>query len=134
MHNWRKLLEAASQSRSLPFQKLQLLDNGAEIILANGRRQKFSIERETSFYRLTSVVMGSKRVEAYGIAETLNLAWQRNHEVAVVAFNVDRQGRLIGEIQLLADTLEADEAVFYIQQLMEECDRLEYLLVGRDEQ
>lgn len=61
-------------------------------------------------------------------------AWQRNRAIDVVDFTLDGRRRLVGEIDALADTLDAAELAFYIERLATECDRLEYVAIRRDEQ
>jgi len=71
-------------------------------------------------------------VKKIGRAQLLPRIWERNRETAVVAFNLDKRGRLVGQIEQLADTLDLSELAFYIELLARECDRFEYVLSGLD--
>ena len=51
----------------------------------------------------------------------------------VVEFALDESGRLIGRIEQVAEALNRNELEFYLTALAQECDRLEYLLTGRDQ-
>lgn len=107
---------------------------GAELTIKfiNGRKQRINIERRNSRYLLTSVVLGRVRVEEIGRARLLPRLWQYNRETNVVAFDVDKRGRLIGWVEQVAETLDPEELSIYIQWLARQCDRLEYILSGLD--
>jgi len=51
----------------------------------------------------------------------------------VVEFTLDETGRLVGRIEQVAERLNHDELEFFLTSLAQECDRLEYLLTGRDQ-
>ncbi len=61
------------------------------------------------------------------------LAWERNRASDIVGFKLDGRGRLIGEAWVPTVGLNAEEWGFYIRTVAEACDRLEYLLTGREE-
>jgi hypothetical protein len=105
-----------------------------DVTMAGTRHQRIAVARVGPYVRLSSVVMGTSRVEAKGLADTLLRAWQRNRAIDVVDFTLDAKRRLVGEIDALADSLDAAELAFYIERLATECDRLEYVSIGRDEQ
>lgn len=105
-----------------------------DVTLAGTRHQRIAVARVGPYIRLSSVVMGATRVERQGLAKALLSAWQRNRAIDVVDFTLDAKRRLVGEIDALADTLDAAELAFYIERLATECDRLEYVSSGRDEQ
>lgn len=79
------------------------------------------------------MVIGAARVAHQGRTEVLASAWQRNHAVPVVEFGLDGQGRLIGEVSDLADSLDTDELAFCLTRLIDECDRYQSLLIHHDE-
>lgn len=60
-------------------------------------------------------------------------AWQKNRASDLVGVKVDRRGRLIGEAWVPMAGLDAEEWKFWVRTVAETCDRLEYLMSGRDE-
>lgn len=126
------LQQIASQQQGLTIK----VDPGnrLEAVFPNGRRQRMIIERQGERYILTSVVLTSKRVKEFWRSELLPHLWKRNRETNVVAFSLDRQDRLVGQIEQLAETVDVDELAFYIALLARECDRFEYALTGQDQE
>jgi hypothetical protein len=59
--------------------------------------------------------------------------WQRNRASDLAGFKTDGRGRAIGEAWVPRAGLDADEWAAYVQAVATACDRLEYLLTGRDE-
>lgn len=66
-------------------------------------------------------------------ADLARRIWSQNRVSDVVEFALDESGRLIGRIEQVAETLNRNELEFYLTALAQECDRLEYLLTGRDQ-
>ena len=99
-----------------------------------GRRQIVHIQCEGDHYVLTSVVLGPARTAQYlkEPSELAELVWRRNRRTDVVNFTFDRQRRLIGRIEHPYETLDPEELYFYLSRLAIECDRMEYVLTGRD--
>lgn len=116
--------------------KINMADDrrSLEVVFPNGRRQRMVIERQGERYLLTSVVLTPRQVQEIGRAELLLRLWQRNREINVVAFSLDRPGRLIGQVEQLAETLDLEELALYIELLARECDQFEYTLTGQDRQ
>ncbi len=106
--------------------------DGVNVVFVSGRRQLITAERRGDHYVLTSVILGRVRAETIGREELLPLIWQHNRETDVVAFNLDARGRLVAQIQQVAETLEANELATYLYWLAREADRLEYVLTGKD--
>lgn len=108
--------------------------DGAELIIefSSGRKQRVMFERRDHRYALVSIVIGRAQVEEIGRAQLLPKLWQRNRETNVVAFDIDRLGRLTGAIEQVAETLDSEELATYVRWLASECDRLEYILSGKD--
>ena len=106
--------------------------NGVQVEFGNGRKQYVSVIPQGEQCRMTSVVIGSGRVERLKRTEVLLKAWERNREMNVVNFGLDKQGRLIGSIEHPIDNLQSVELASYIELLASECDRFEYLLSGHD--
>lgn len=130
----RKFNTLVKEVARMPNPSLQIKPhaNGAVVLFGNNRRQRIVVERRPDRYVMTSIVLGRARVEGMRHAALLPRVWQRNRETNVVAFSLDRRGRLIGRIEQLAATLDASELAHYMQLLARQCDQFEYVLSGRD--
>lgn len=60
-------------------------------------------------------------------------AWRRNRHSDLVGFKTDNRGRLIGEAWVPTEGLDAGEWGVYVRAVALACDRVEYLLSGKDE-
>jgi len=110
-------------------------DHTILVELAEGRCQKVYIEdaAHDGYLLLWSVAAGSSALsEASEKAEFL--AWRRNHLSDLVGFKIDRKGRLIGEAWAPTAGLDAQEWAIHLMALARSCDRMEYLLTGKDQQ
>ena len=112
-----------------------LTDNYVNVQISKGtRQQRVYLFLKNGYYFFTSVVMGSmtvtKNVKNWN--ELALVAWQRNSDHELVNFTFDKKDRLIGLIRHPAEYLDPEELEHYINTLANECDRFEYLLVGKD--
>lgn len=101
--------------------------------LAQDRRQRVHIEddREDGYIKIWSVAAKSSALKE--IQEEPELfAWRRNRLSDLVGFKIDSKGRLIGEAWVPTAGLCAEEWGLYVKALAQSCDRLEYLLTGKD--
>jgi len=114
--------------------EIKPLSNTVSVVFASGRRQDVVIEEDGEYYVMASTVMGTQRVQGITDDDFFTRLWQRNAHTDVVAFGLDKKGRLIGRTTHLKQTLDQDELRFYIEILARECDQLEYLLTGVDTQ
>jgi hypothetical protein len=121
--------------RELPGTKLRLAYKAGEAVVSfsDGRTQTIHVRRVGDSYLLTSRVIGSTRAANMAPADLACQIWSRNRVTDVVEFALDDSGRLIGRIEQVADALNRNELEFYLTALAQECDRLEYLLTGRDQ-
>jgi len=108
--------------------------SGREQDADDDRRQDITIVRKGDYYVMTSTVLKEARVRSKKIDELYPQLWRRNVQTDVVAFTFDKQGKLIGRVEQLASTVDAEELRFYIEILARECDQLEYLFTGTDAQ
>lgn len=111
---------------------IDLTKEGVVVEFSNGRQQYISVSQQSDYYRLTSVILKRSYVEKIGREKILPFVWQRNRETNLVAFSLDKQGRLIGSIEQRLETADADEMLLYLEHLAWECDQLEYLLSGME--
>ncbi|HMR67611.1 MAG TPA: hypothetical protein PKE64_26670 [Anaerolineae bacterium] len=131
MDKFNQLLQQVVQPNdaSLEFKPRQ---TGLEVRFRNGRHQVIEVDRRNEHYVMTSPVLGKHEVEKIGRSRVLARLWQRNRETNVVAFSLDKQGQLVGQIEQLAATIDQEELVFYLELLARECDQFEYALTGED--
>lgn len=108
-------------------------EDGVVVEFSNGRQQQVSISQHAGQYRLNSVVLKRGYVEKIGRGKILPFIWQRNRESNLVAFGIDKQGRLIGSIEQPSQTADAGEMFLYLEHLAWECDQLEYILRGMED-
>ena len=112
---------------------LQYKAGQARVSLPNGRRQTIAICRDGQWYRMSSTVLGPDKAAGFiDDGQGLWWIWQRNAHTDLVNFTLDKQGRLVGRVDQFAATMQEDELLFAISRLAIECDRLEYVLAGRD--
>jgi hypothetical protein len=131
VHKLKTLIKQVS-SLPNPNAKIKPHPNGAMVIFSNKRRQVIAVDRQNEHYMMTSTALGRARVGRIGRSHILALIWKRNRETNVVAFSLDKQGRLVGQIEQLVETIDLKELAFYIELLARECDQLEYALSGKD--
>lgn len=112
----------------------QYCSGRVDVTLGN-RGQAIKFERDGTDYVFTSVVLGRAAVtkDVQRWRRLAMLAWQRNAEHQLVTFAFDQRDRLVGQIRHLAEHLDSEELELYVATLARECDRLEYLLTGRDD-
>jgi len=102
------------------------------VSLEGGRTQKVNVEITDDGFRFSSVVARQKDVAEFQEAELR--AWLRNRSMHLVAFRLDRRGRMIGESWVHSVGLTAHEFRLYLTTIAIECDRFEYQITGRDEE
>jgi hypothetical protein len=131
----RRFDRLLAEVRELPGTKLRLAYRAGEAVVSfpDGRTQTIHVRRVGDSYLLTSRVIGSTKAGNMEPADLARRIWSRNRVTDVVEFALDESGRLIGRIEQVAETLNRNELEFYLTALAQECDRLEYLLTGRDQ-
>jgi hypothetical protein len=108
--------------------------DGPDIVVgfSDGRSQRVSIAEDDGAYVLSSFV--ARRETVAGISDLALRVWERNRAVALVGFRIDQRERLVGEAWLPKVGLTAEEFQLYVRTVAAECDRLEYILTGRDKE
>lgn len=101
-----------------------------EVHFADERHHRVRVDDEGDAWRIVGVV--ARRGLLEGMKDVALRAWRRNRSTQLVGFRLDDRGRLMGESWVPKAGLLADEFAMYVQQVAAECDRLEYLLTGRD--
>jgi len=124
----------ASQKRQranfIPTHSFRHVNHGVLVEFSNGRKQHVMVSHQGEHYLLISVILKRGHVEKIGRSTILPFIWQRNRETNLVAFSLDKQGRLIGSIEQLTKTADVNELHMYLEHLAQECDQLQYLLSG----
>jgi hypothetical protein len=124
--DWRRLCREAA---------LKVEDSTIRVTFADGRGHRVTVEGDPDAgeLRLWAVAAPPSAV-AKADDEPHMVAWKRNRASDLVGFKVDGRGRLIGEAWVPTASLHADEWATYVQAVARSCDRVEYLLTGRDEE
>jgi hypothetical protein len=108
--------------------------DGSDIVVGfgDGRSQRVSVAEEAGAYVLSSFV--ARRETVVAISDLALRVWTRNRAVALVGFRMDTRERLVGEAWIPSVGLTAEEFQLYVRTVAAECDRLEYILTGRDKE
>ena len=111
---------------------LSINGNVVSVRFKGARSHRVTIERSSDGWRLTAQVASGT---ALNLLEQPELyVWERNRTSCLVGFRIEKYDRLIGEAWVPEDGLTDDEFVLYVRTVAEECDRLEALLTGRDDE
>ena len=100
--------------------------------LPGNRSQRVRVEVSSERYLFTSTVLGSTRASRFSTLNLAHLVFNANQHTDVVAFSIDGRGRFVGSVEQPVATLDREELRTYLLLLARECDRLEFLLTGRD--
>lgn len=120
--DWRRLTRAAG---------LTLAADTIEVSFRDRRQQVRVDETNPLLLRVWSV---AARPAVLSHLDDPDLyAWRRNRLSDLVGFKIDARGRLIGEAWVPCEGLDAGEWHVYVHAVARACDRVEYLLTGRDE-
>ena len=118
-----------------PGLELRATAGGVEAVFeATERRQRVTIGIEGDQVALASVVLDRDAVTRSTTywRELAVQAWERNRLTDLVLFGFDGDDNLVGRVNHPRATLDAPELRLYLQTLLEECDRFEYVLTGED--
>jgi hypothetical protein len=114
--------------------RLSVEDSVVTVSFDSGRVQRIHLATRDDHYTFTSRILGSQRLDKYSWTELARIVWLRNRRTPLITFMLDERGRLVGRVEHPAATLDPEELRTILLHLARECDRLEYLLTGRDEQ
>jgi hypothetical protein len=103
------------------------------VVFGSGRSQKVVVaeDERSDGFTLTSVIASRSLVDRL-YREILERIGEQNRLSELVGYRLDRRGRLIGESWCPTAGLTVDEWQFYVRNLAEACDRLEFVLTGAD--
>ena len=109
------------------------VDGGTVVVdLSDGRRHTVEVRDTGDTYALSAVVARPAALRETPYVPLL--AWHRNRVARLMGFRLDRRGRLVGESWAPKVGLSAEEFQFYVRRVALECDRLEHLLTGMDQE
>lgn len=119
--DWREMSEAAG---------FEVQDDRVHVSIG-ARWQVVKVATDEEGVRLYSTVARRHQVNELR-PEIIDRIGEQNRLSEVMGFRIDRRGRLIGEAWVPAAGLDTDEWIFYVRTVAEACDRLEFVLTGRD--
>src|SRR5262245_61953615 len=125
MFDWRKVSREAGFS---------VVGGDVEVTFADERRHRVTVEErpERRELRLWAVAAGPAMLPDDPEGPHV-YAWKRNRLSDLVGFKIDGRGRLVGEAWVPLVGLDVEEWALYVRSVARACDRVEYLLSGRDE-
>jgi hypothetical protein len=123
---WRQLSREAGFSPST--------DGEIVVALGAGRQQRVNVEPETRWDLIRLWAIAARRADLATVEELPSVfAWIRNRHSDLVGFKIDQRGRLVGEAWVATAGLNAEEWALWVRSVAQACDRMEYLLTGKDE-
>lgn len=104
--------------------------DAVRVSFSNGRGHLVRVEERAEEYFLSAAVASAKRLES--VEQPALFAWTRNRSTWLVGFRVDARGRMVGEAFVPRAGLQVEEFRLSLRAVASECDRLEHLLTGAD--
>lgn len=98
--------------------------------LSDGRQHRVLLTTGADAFEMSAVIIPQS--VAKSIQNLAPRVWRLNRNTSLVAFRIDRYGRLVGEAWAPLTGLTGDEFRLTLRTLAFECDRLEYILTGDD--
>jgi len=108
------------------------LDERERLVVTIGevRKHRIEIRAEDECLRLQGIVVRRANAEWSGITDAD--LWRINRLRELVGFRFDAKGNIVGESLLPLAKITSEEFGFVVKTLAQACDRMEYLLTGRD--
>lgn len=123
MADWRAFCREAKDMR--------IREGWVEVIKKDdGRKHRVFVKECDDSYELSGIA--ARKVPVAMPHPDLRL-WQRNRATRLVGFRVDSKGQIVGETSVPKAGLHREEFLVYLRQVAAECDQLEYLLTGKDQ-
>lgn len=121
-YEWRKLCRGKD---------ISIEDDDIVIEFRNGRKHRVTVEDDGESYRFTSFVT-RKRLDNMEDELAIRL-WKINRMKQRVGFRLDKHARVVGESWVPKAGLQSLEFMNSVRHVAVECDRLEFLLTGKDD-
>lgn len=109
---------------------LKVSSGEVAVLLAKGRSHRVRIEDGERAYRISAIVIPARVVR--GMESPAIETWLRNRNMRLVGLRIDKDGRMAGEAHVPKVGLTSQEFQTYVRTVARECDRIEYLILGRD--
>ena len=119
--SWRKLARAKD---------VVIEPKGMLVRFADGRSHRVMVIDQPDHWLLRGLVV--RHADATFNPEPMLAAAIRNRQLRLCGLSVDEKGRLWGQCMVPKIGLDTHEFLLCARHLAAECDRLEYLLTGRD--
>ncbi len=107
-------------------------DGVIRVAIAGGRNHAIQLAEIDDEVVLSAVVTGAAAAKA--VPHLPTIIWQVNRGTGLVGFGLDARRRLIGRAWLSKAGLSREEFLHAVRDVAFECDRLEFLLTGRDDE
>ncbi|MGB6219632.1 hypothetical protein [Haloferula sp.] len=121
LQSWKKLARAKD---------ILIEPKGILVRFADGRSHRVIVIDEADHWILRCLIV--RHADATFHPEPMLAAAIRNRQLRLCGLSVDKRGHLWGQCMVPKAGLDADEFQLCARHLAAECDRLEYLLTGRD--
>lgn len=106
--------------------------NVVTVRLGGDRAHRVEVDRTADGWALRARIASGAALNRLDEPELF--VWERNRTSQLVGFRITNHDRLIGEAWIPDEGLTADEFNLYVHTVAAECDRLEALLTGEDQE
>ena len=106
--------------------------NLIEIPIGENRHHSIKVEEREDGYWLSGIVLKRQHQKSRGKLSIL--IWKRNRAANLAGFRFTKKGDIIGECFVPKAGLTKEEYDFCLSKLARECNRMEYVLTGEDNQ
>ena len=106
--------------------------DSVRVTFLDGRTQRVYVKQSLLDDSLRFWSIAARPAVVERLSEADLYAWKRNRGSDLVGFKIDRRGRLIGEVWLPAAWVTKEEWQLCVRLLAERCDRIEFLLTGKN--
>lgn len=125
----RELLGARTRAHGAT---IEVADTQVQVTFDRGRAQRVNVEEEGAHIILQSVAVRDVRQHLRSV-ELDERILRTNHATDLAGLR-RYKGALVAFAKVLAETLDRDEAIHVILAVAREADRLEEVIVGRDDE
>jgi hypothetical protein len=102
------------------------------VTIGSGRERRVQVRETDSAFELRAVVARAAAVQ--NVDDLATRLWRHNSDAQLAGFRQDARGRVCATGWLPKVGLTGDELQLMLRKLTTECDRLEFLLTGRNQE